>query len=92
MAPDDRVENAAAPAADPREFVAGLDRAETLVLTIRQELYEGSWESMVEDLEARLAGKPYIFKLSQRIENDLATIRKLRDYEERHGVDLGDYL
>ena len=76
----------------PAEFVALLDPSERLVLSIREELYGGSWEDMVEDLEARLAGKPYIFKLSQRIEKDLASIRKLRDFESRTGVDLAGYL
>ena len=91
MAPDGRAENAEEES-DPRRFVAGLDQAEKLLLSIREELYEGSWESMVEDLEARLGGKPYIFKLSQRIESDLAAIGKLREYEQRHGVNLADYL
>ena len=76
----------------PADFVASLSDAERLLLAIREELYDGSWELMVEDLEARQGGKPYIFKLSQRIEKDIEGIRKLSDYEARNGVNLVDHL
>ena len=76
----------------PGEFLAGLDKSARLLLSLREELYEGSWEMMVGDLEARLGGRPYIFKLSQRIEKDLENIRKIRGYEERNGLNLSDYL
>ncbi len=76
----------------PADFVASLTDAERLLLAIREELYDGSWELMIEDLEARQGGKPFIFQLSQRIEKDIEGIGKLSDYEARNGVNLVDYL
>ena len=47
---------------------------------------------MVNDLEARLGARPYVFKLATRIEDDLVRIRKLRDFEQQHHVNLKDYV
>jgi hypothetical protein len=47
---------------------------------------------MVEDLQARLNGRPYIFKLAHRITEDLDRIRRLRQFEESCGVDLSQYV
>lgn len=47
---------------------------------------------MVKDLEARLAAKPYVFKLATRIEDDVVRIRRLREFEQGHGVNLKDYV
>jgi len=46
---------------------------------------------METDLRDRLQGRPYIFKLVNRIEEDLERIQKLRSYEEEHKIDLADY-
>jgi hypothetical protein len=59
---------------------------------LKEKLYEGSWGRILEDLEARLNGLPYIYKLSQRLEQDIAAVKRLRAYEERHGVDLAKLL
>jgi hypothetical protein len=75
-----------------RQFVAGLASGERLLITLRDELYEGSWDKMLGDLRDRLAKRPYIFKLSSRIENDIAAIEKLGAYEQAAGVNLADYL
>ena len=75
-----------------RDFVAGLTSGERLLVTLRDELYEGSWEAMLQDLEDRLDKRPYIFKLSSRIETDMAAIEKMGRYEKEHGIDLRDYL
>jgi hypothetical protein len=72
-----------------REFFRSLSREERQLILLRDELYDGSWDEMVEDLRDRLAGKPYIFKLMNRIEEDLARIERLRKYEGEQGVDLG---
>jgi hypothetical protein len=47
---------------------------------------------MRRDLEARAAGRPYVFKLSTRIREDLEAIRKLSAFEKRHRVNLAGYL
>ena len=47
---------------------------------------------MVADLNARLEGRPYIFKLAHRITDDLERIRRLREFEQHHGVKLANYV
>ena len=76
-------------AADHRTFVDSLTPEEVQLLIIRDELYDGSWSEMKRDLEDRRDGKPYIFKLVNKIEEDLSRINRLAEYERRHAVDLG---
>ena len=64
-----------------------LDDADETLLLLRDELYGGSWDEVEADLRARAGRKPYVFKLSTRIEEDLNRIARLRALEER-GVDL----
>lgn len=63
-----------------------------MLVVLKRELYEGSWEDMTADLKARLQGRPYIFKLASRIEEDLGRIDRLRAFEQAHGVDLSDHV
>ena len=72
-------------------FYQSLIEEEAMLLTLRDELYGNSWETMERDLRDRLQGRPYIFKLVNRIEEDLDRIQKLKNYEEEHGIDLADY-
>ncbi|MCD6303335.1 MAG: hypothetical protein J7M21_00040 [Planctomycetes bacterium] len=74
------------------QFVRQLSPEERLLVVLKAELYEGSWDEMEADLRARLEGRPYIFKLAHRISDDLERIRRLRAFEESCGVDLGDYV
>lgn len=73
-----------------QKFYDALRPEETMLITLRDELYAGSWDTMVEDLKDRLKGKPYIFKLVNRIEEDLQRIERLREYEGRNQVNLAD--
>jgi len=75
-----------------RDFVAGLTSGERLLISLRDELYEKSWDKMLQDLKDRLEKRPYIFKLSSRIESDMAAIERMSNYEDEHGVDLRAYL
>ena len=61
-------------------------------MVLKGELYEGNWDEMIADLKARLAGGPYIFKLANRIEDDLDRIERLRGFEKQHSVDLSEYI
>ena len=61
---------------------------EMLLLKVRDVLYDGSWQELRADLQARLEGKPYIFKLASRIEEDLERLEELQAYEDAHGVKL----
>lgn len=74
----------------PQEFLASLSEPERMVLVVRDDLYEHSWKRMETDLRNRLQGRPYIFKLVNRIEADLAVIDLLRRYETIHETDLGE--
>ncbi len=74
------------------EFVKSLTSEERLLITLRDELYSGSWRNLKQDLNDRLQGKPYIFKLSSRIEEDLKRIDKLERYEQEHKVNLARYV
>ena len=73
-------------------FVESLTPEEKMLITLRDELYFGSWEKMLQDLKDRLKGRPYIFKLVHRIEEDIERIEKLQQYELKESVNLGDYL
>ena len=75
-----------------KQFVQELSSEERMLVVLKRELYEGSWEDMLEDLTARMEGRPYIFKLAQRISDDIERIARLRAFENRHGVDLSDYV
>lgn len=74
------------------KFVASLNPDERMLVTMREELYNGSWELMLRDLKDRLKGKPYIFKLVNRIQDDIQRIEKLQDYEKKHKINLANYL
>jgi hypothetical protein len=69
-----------------------LSDEERVLVQLRDELYEGSWEEMQRDLEARRDGKPYVFKLASRVGEDLDRIARLRQTEAQYGVNLADYL
>ncbi|MCE5277419.1 MAG: hypothetical protein ABFD92_14195 [Planctomycetaceae bacterium] len=75
-----------------REFVAVATAEERMLLVLKREVYEGSWDEMEADLRGRLEGRPYIFKLAHRISEDLERIARLRQWETLHGMDLSEYV
>ncbi|MHC5081942.1 MAG: hypothetical protein ACYTHN_23315 [Planctomycetota bacterium] len=75
-----------------KRFCESLSPEEKMLVTLRDELYFGSWEKMLQDLKDRLKGRPYIFKLVNRIEEDIERIEKLQQYELKHQVNLAEYL
>jgi hypothetical protein len=77
---------------DHRVFVAALSSGERLLISLRDELYDGEWGKMLLDLRDRLEKRPYIFKLSSRIECDMTVIERLSRYETEHGINLRDYV
>ena len=74
------------------KYCESLGAEERMLITLRDELYGGSWDRMLQDLQERRRGRPYIFKLVKRIEDDLSRIEALRTYEQKHGVNLADYI
>ena len=75
-----------------RRFVEAMTSEERMLVVLNRELYDGNWDEMVADLKARLEGRPFIFKLSHRIADDLGRIEKLRQFERSVGTPLGDYV
>jgi len=75
-----------------RKFVRSLTPEERLLILLRDELYGGRWDYLRQDLEDRKAGKPYVFKLATRIEEDLRRIERLEAYEKKHKINLADYM
>jgi len=71
-----------------RAFLEGLTKEERLLVSIRDELYGGSWDELLVDLDARKNRKPFIIKLATRLDEDKARIEKLRAFEREHAVDL----
>ena len=71
-------------------YYEALSEEAKMLLVLRDELYMGSWDKMVDDLKNRLKGRPYIFKLVNRIEEDLERIETLRSYEQKHKINLRD--
>jgi len=75
-----------------RQFVATLSGEEIMLLRLRDDLYEGRWDAMLADLNDRLQGKPYVFKLAHRIQDDIERIERLHRFERQYNVDLAKYI
>ena len=74
------------------DFIAGLSDEHRMLVILKAQLYGGTWEPMLDDLQNRLEGKPYIFKLVNRIKDDIKRIEQMRKFEEEHNVDLAEYV
>jgi len=73
-------------------FVNSLSDEYKLLVVLKAQLYGNSWEPMLDDLQNRLSGKPYIFKLVNRINDDIERIEQMRKFEAEHDVNLADYV
>ena len=74
------------------DYVHSLREEHRMLVALKTHLYEGSWEPMLDDLRNRLAGKPYIFKLVHRIQDDIERIEQMRRFEIEHNIDLANYV
>ena len=74
------------------DYVGRLSEEHKMLVALKSHLYGGSWDPMLDDLWNRLAGKPYIFKLIHRIQDDIERIEEMRKFEVEHEVDLADYV
>jgi len=79
-------------AARAKRFVESLGEEEIMLLRLRDELYDGRWDAMLADLNDRLQGKPYVFQLAHRIQDDIERIERLSRFERQHKVNLAEYL
>ncbi|MHC4103937.1 MAG: hypothetical protein ACYSR9_03275 [Planctomycetota bacterium] len=74
------------------DFVDHLSDEHRMLVVLKAQLYGGTWEPMLDDLKNRLVGKPYIFKLVNRIKDDIERIQQMQNFEEEYNVDLADYV
>ena len=74
------------------DYVKTLSEEYRMLVVLKAQLYGGRWEPMIDDLRNRLAGKPYIFKLANRIQDDIERIEQMRKFEADNNVDLVDYV
>ena len=75
-----------------RDFVSKISNEHKMLVILKKQLYGGSWLDMLDDLRNRLDGKPYVFKLVNRINDDIERINELLEFEEKNGVDLSDFV
>lgn len=74
------------------DFVNGLSDEHRMLVALKAQLYDDTWEPMLDDLRNRLSGKPYIFKLVNRIQDDIGRIEEMQEFESEHDIDLADYI
>jgi len=75
-----------------KQYVRNLTEEYRMLVVLKAQLYEGSWEPMLDDLKNRLNGKPYIFKLANRIQDDIERIEQMIKFEKENNVDLAVYV
>ena len=73
-------------------YVDSLGDEQRMLVALKAQLYGGSWEPMLDDLRNRLVGKPYIFKLATRIQDDIERIERMQKFEVEHSIDLADHV
>jgi hypothetical protein len=74
------------------DFVNGLTDEHRMLVVLKAQLYDDMWEPMLDDLRNRLANKPYIFKLVNRIQDDISRIEEMQEFELENNIDLADYI
>ena len=84
--------NRAAVDAAVSDFVKGLSEEQRMLIVLKSQLYDGQWEPMLDDLRNRLEGKPYIFKLANRIQDDIKRVEQMQEFEAEYKIDLSDYV
>jgi hypothetical protein len=73
-------------------FVETLTDEDKMLVRLREELYEGQWDAMLADLNDRLHGGPYIFRLASRIQDDMVRVSRLSRFERETGVNLAKLI
>ncbi|MBI4615656.1 MAG: hypothetical protein HY720_18710 [Planctomycetes bacterium] len=75
------------------EFVKSLSSEDTLLIRLAEDLFDGNWNAMIEDIRDRHAGRPYLFDIGhERLADHLNRIERLRDYETQHRIKLVSLL
>jgi hypothetical protein len=63
-----------------------------MLVDLRDELYFGSWETMVGDLRDRQKARPYVWKIHDPIAQDLTRIPELLGLECEMGENLATVI
>lgn len=74
------------------DYVDRLSNEHRMLVVLKAQLYDGAWGAMLDDLKNRLTGKPYVFKLVNRINDDIARIEEMQKFEQEHNIDLANYV
>ncbi|MHC4131410.1 MAG: hypothetical protein ACYSSP_09430 [Planctomycetota bacterium] len=75
-----------------KEYTERLSEEHRMLVVLKSQLYDNDWEPMLDDLKNRLEGKPYIFKLANRIQDDIERIEEMQSFEQLHNAALTDYI
>ncbi len=84
-------------ATDVHTCDSSLTQDERMLLLLRDELYEGDWDELVQDLQDRLNGRPHLFdiqpaspRLQETIRLHLQIIQRLRERETQGSAGSAD--
>ena len=80
------------PSEDPYDVLKTLSQQDKVLIICNYQLYDGDWDAIERDLRERLAGRPFVLKLGQRIKEDLKRVKRLRKIEKQYEIKLGDYV
>ena len=69
-----------------------LSEQDRVLVVCAYQLYDGNWDALLNDLLARLEGRPYVLKLGDKIKEDIERLHKLREIERTYKIKLGDYI
>ena len=79
-------------ASEAEAFFNSLTKSDRMLIALRDELYDGDWETMTADISNRMRGQPYLFKFVNRAEKDIQSIKKIKGFEEEHHINLNRFL
>jgi hypothetical protein len=87
------------PTPELQNVLDSLTEDHRMLLTLREELYDGSWQAMLQDLRDRLEGRPHVFewtppdaRMRQTLTNHMKLIEQMRKAELDLGVNLAQWL
>lgn len=69
-------------------FLDSLDDNDRMLLDVLEVLYEGSWRDLLKDLRAARDGEPFVFKIADRVEQDIERVERMAAFEKQYGVKL----
>jgi len=67
--------------------LAAFDKADALLISIRNQVYDGDWDAMLKHLRNNLLTKGYIMKFANKLRDDINRIEAMVDLSDE---DLDD--